>query len=220
MRRVSVADEVFEALARAILDGRFEAGSKLPSERTLAEELEASRVLVRQAIHRLGDLGLLRIRQGAATTVRALADVDDVRVLELLYRLGDPSEMNPYVIERQYMNGLSLLELASIRGTDEARQEILRITTEEAPVEGDDFLPFEQTFWLAVADASQNPIFRMELSWWYRTIGSSLPRPAIVAQTSIALRVAFHRELARRLVAREDAVAHYRAIVCPMLEGS
>lgn len=222
-RRTSVADEAFDELARAILSGELPAGSKLPSERELEQTLGASRVLIRQAIHRLGDMGLVRVRQGAATEVQPLSEMRDVRVLELLYRLGHRSgerrsDMDPFVVERQYMNGASLLELAELRGTDAQREEVLRVVNQEAPGEHEPFLPFEQKFWHAVAAATNNPIFRMELSWWYRVVGDSMPRPTSVVQTPTALRVAFHRELARRLVAREQTVAYYFSVVRPILE--
>lgn len=219
-RRTSVADEAFDELARAILSGELPAGSKLPSERELAETLGASRVLIRQAIHQLGDMGLLRVRQGAATRVEPLSEMRDVRVLELLYRLGgNRAEMDPYVVERQYMNGASLLELAELRGTDAQRAEVLRVVQEEAPQHGDPFLPFEQKFWHAVAAATNNPIFQMELTWWYRVVGDSMPRPSTVVETPLALRIAFHRELARRLIARDETVAYYLSVVRPILDA-
>lgn len=219
-KRTSVADEARDELARSILSGEYPAGSKLPSERELAETLGASRVLIRQAIHELGKMGLLRVRQGAATRVEPLSEMRDVRVLELLYRLGgDRGEMDPYVVERQYMNGASLLELAELRGTDAQLDEVLRVVNEEAPREGEPFLPFERTFWHAVAAATNNPIFRMELTWWYRVMADAMPRPSSVAQTPLALRIAFHRELATRLIARNEACAYYLSVVRPILES-
>lgn len=219
-RRTSVADEAFDELARSILSGQLAAGTKLPSERELEQTLGASRVLIRQAIHRLGDLGLLRVRQGAATRVQSLDAIEDVRVLELLYRLGERrAEMDPYVIERQYMNGASMLELAELRGRDEQRSAVMEIVRTDAPNEDEPFLPFEQKFWHAVAAATNNPIFRMELSWWYRTVGEAMPRPNVVVETPLALRIAFHHELARRLVARDQTAQYYWSIVRPILDN-
>jgi DNA-binding FadR family transcriptional regulator len=219
--RTRVADAVFEQLAAAIVGGDYPAGETLPSERTLAEELQASRVLVREAIHRLAEIGLVRVRQGAATEVLSVEDATDVRVLELVYRLGD--RLSPryevYVIERQYMNGVALLELAAKNATLDEKRAIERWVEERAPSSADRFLDFEQGFWIEVAEAAGNPILEAELRWWYGLVGERMPRPQSVASTPLPFRIAFHRELARRLATGEDAVAYYLSIVRPILDG-
>jgi GntR family transcriptional regulator, transcriptional repressor for pyruvate dehydrogenase complex len=68
--RRSVPDEVFDQLVTDILDGELVPGSELPAERRLAEVLGVSRPAVREALQRLGQAGLIEVRQGDATTVR------------------------------------------------------------------------------------------------------------------------------------------------------
>jgi GntR family transcriptional repressor for pyruvate dehydrogenase complex len=220
-RRPRVADDAFEHLAREILAGTFAPGSALPSERDLADRLGVSRVLVRQAIHRLADLGLLEVRQGASTRVGDPAQSPDLRMVELAYRLGTrlPARLQAFVIERQYMNGVSLLELASLRATDAGRADVLACVERES--EGvrtaADVARLERAFWEAIAAAGGNAIFEAELRWWYRIVGDRMPRPRRVVETPVAARVAFHRELARCLVERRDPLALYLAVVRPLL---
>lgn len=222
-RRPRVADDAFEHLAREILAGTFAPGSALPSERDLAERLGASRVLVRQAIHRLADLGLLEVRQGAATRVGDPTKSPDLRMVELVYRLGArlPPRLSTFVIERQYMNGASLIELASLRASDEARARVLARVEEEASSvrSAADVARLERAFWEEIAIAGGNAIFEAELRWWYRLVGDRMPRPRRVLETPPATRVAFHRELAVRLAERRDPLALYLAVVRPLLEG-
>lgn len=222
-RRPRVADDAFEHLAREIFAGTFAPGSALPSERALADRLTASRVLVRQAIHRLADLGLLEVRQGASTRVRDPAESPDLRMIELAYQLGTrlPARMQAFVIERQYMNGASLLELASIRATDDARARVLaRVDEDGASARTAAHVArLERAFWEEIAAAGGNAIFEAELRWWYRIVGDRMPRPARVLETPVATRVAFHRELAVRLVERRDPLAFYLAVVRPLLES-
>ncbi len=68
-RRSHVADDVFDQVAAAILRGDLAPGSSLPPERALAEQFGTSRIIARQAIHRLAEYGLVRVRQGGATIV-------------------------------------------------------------------------------------------------------------------------------------------------------
>jgi DNA-binding FadR family transcriptional regulator len=67
----SVVDVVTEALFTAILDGTYGPGARLPAERELAAELDASRVSVRAAVRRLVDAGVIITRHGSGATVLA-----------------------------------------------------------------------------------------------------------------------------------------------------
>src|SRR5215510_2585730 len=77
------ADPVFEHLASAIIDGSLPPGSALPPERELAERFDVSRLIVRQAVHKLADIGLVRVRQGGPSQVVHPNDARDLRVIEL-----------------------------------------------------------------------------------------------------------------------------------------
>jgi GntR family transcriptional repressor for pyruvate dehydrogenase complex len=59
------AEDIMRSLETALLDGTYPAGSRLPSERQLAEEFGVSRNTVREAIQRLEARSLLRVKAGA-----------------------------------------------------------------------------------------------------------------------------------------------------------
>jgi GntR family transcriptional repressor for pyruvate dehydrogenase complex len=67
--RVSVPDQVFDRLREAILDGEYGPGERLPSQRALAADLAVNMSTVREALGRLEQLRLVRVRHGEATTV-------------------------------------------------------------------------------------------------------------------------------------------------------
>ena len=71
VKRASVKDQVFEQLRDQIVSKAWPAGSKIPSENTLAQKLGVSRVSIREALQMLTSLGLLQTRQGGGTFVRA-----------------------------------------------------------------------------------------------------------------------------------------------------
>jgi GntR family transcriptional repressor for pyruvate dehydrogenase complex len=68
--RKSACDEVFDQLAANIAGGGLAVGEALLSERRLAEVLGVSRPVVREALQRLENAGLVEVRQGGSTTVR------------------------------------------------------------------------------------------------------------------------------------------------------
>lgn len=87
-QRRRIHEEVGEQLRDAILDGRFEAGQKLPPERELAEEFQVNRTSVREAIKVLEGLGLVTVRQGDGATVQPLMDASFDILALMVYRNG------------------------------------------------------------------------------------------------------------------------------------
>jgi DNA-binding LacI/PurR family transcriptional regulator len=63
--------QVFEALNREILTGRYAAGKKFPSEAALAKRFHASRITVGRAVRDLQQRGLVERFAGSGTYVRA-----------------------------------------------------------------------------------------------------------------------------------------------------
>lgn len=62
-------DRVYDYIVSQIITGAFALNSRLPTEMQLAERLSVSRPVVRQALRRLKDDGLVVSRQGAGTYV-------------------------------------------------------------------------------------------------------------------------------------------------------
>jgi DNA-binding FadR family transcriptional regulator len=220
---VAAGDVVFDQLAGAILRGDLPARSALPPERVFAERYGVSRIIVRQAVHRLADMGLVRVRQGGATTVLDPEEATDLRVLALLYRLA-PNEASLIdrndMIEKQYLQGLSMVSVAARRAGDESLRRIARLVDayaegdhKHAPVE-----ELEEQFWRALAKAGGNRIFVIEVAWWYEVLRER-PLPKSVSSLSRKMRVAFYIELARRLVERERPLEFYVDVMGPILDG-
>ncbi len=93
--RTGLVDAVFRRLRDAILVGELPAGGRVPAERTLVQRFGVSRPVVRQALARLEHAGLVRVQQGAATTVRdwrtegglaVLLDLADTTAMGTLHR--------------------------------------------------------------------------------------------------------------------------------------
>lgn len=70
-----LADRVYHLLFSRISNGDYPANGKLPSEKALADEFGVSRPILREALERLRDQGLIHSRQGAGSFVREVRSV-------------------------------------------------------------------------------------------------------------------------------------------------
>lgn len=68
-RSATLADKVYEQLFGWISNGQYARQSKLPSENELARSFEVSRPVIRDALKRLRDDGVIYSRQGAGSFV-------------------------------------------------------------------------------------------------------------------------------------------------------
>jgi GntR family transcriptional repressor for pyruvate dehydrogenase complex len=66
----ALAERVYHLIYSRISNGDYPANQKLPPEKTLAEEFGVSRPIVRAALERLREQGLVHSRQGAGSFVR------------------------------------------------------------------------------------------------------------------------------------------------------
>ncbi|MDR3665038.1 MAG: GntR family transcriptional regulator [Mycobacterium sp.] len=120
IKRRSVADEVHEQLLRQLVGGNTPPGSRLPSERRLAEVLGVSRPVVREAIQRLIASGHLDVRQGDGTIVNDVTRTGGLDLLPyLLVDAPDGAMVNPSVVRsvlevREYL-GPWIAERAAAR---------------------------------------------------------------------------------------------------------
>ncbi len=74
--RGGLTDRVIEQLRDRIADGTWPLHHRLPVESTLAKDLGVGRSTVREAVRVLVHAGLLEVRQGAGTYVRARREID------------------------------------------------------------------------------------------------------------------------------------------------
>ncbi len=65
-----LSDRVYESMLALIVSGDLPENSRLPTERELSQRYSVSRVIIREALSRLRDDGLVESRQGSGTYVR------------------------------------------------------------------------------------------------------------------------------------------------------
>lgn len=111
--RQSVADQVFDQLLRAILNGENAPGSQLPPERELATQAGVNRQAVREALQRLRQIGLVDIVHGGGITVLDWRSSAGLALLPMLVVAHDTA-VDPAVSR-------SIMELRAVIGADAAR---------------------------------------------------------------------------------------------------
>lgn len=154
--RRSLSDTVFERIQRAIKSGAYAVDERLPTEHALAAEFQVSRPVIRDALQRLRDQGLIYSRRGAGSFVREQGVREP---------LGFGQMENLSDLEHCYNFRLTIepeaAAMAARRHSPEALQKIrtaltlLRDATNRQSHRADaDFM-----FHLSIAQASGNPYF-------------------------------------------------------------
>jgi len=146
-----------------IIDGSWIVGNRIPSEPELMTVLGVGRNTVREAIKTLTSTGILEIRRGSGTFVRARTDIGG-----LFGKHTSVNEMK-YVFEVKHALEAEAVQLACERRTDEDVR-ILRRLTEERDVVVEDLADVDLAFHIAVVNAAYNPILKDLLAGILETV--------------------------------------------------
>lgn len=218
--RQRVADHVFETLAKAILAERFTPGEPLPTQRALAKQFNISALVVRQAIHRLEELGLVRVRQGSSTIVLDPEESTDIRLIQLRLELAQPEPaLFRAVLESQVLFVVPLLVLAERRITPEqvaVLDYIVNGLGENASAE--DARKFRIAYWTQVADAGGNAMYRQQIRWWGRMTSELRRRARDFDTFGARVVIDVYRRLNQAFAKHEGAVGVYLKSIEPLLD--
>ncbi|MDH5675939.1 MAG: GntR family transcriptional regulator [Myxococcales bacterium] len=218
--RQRVADHVFEHLARAIFRGELKAGKPLPTQRELARQFKISALVVRQAIHRLEDLGLVRVRQGSTTIVLDPAESSDIRLIQLQMELADPKEnLASAAFENQVLFLIPLLALAERRITKEELA-VLNYLIDQAEAkkpDGNAARDFRIEFFRQIAKATRNTLFQQQVRWWSSLLADLERRGRDYKVPPVPANYEFYRQLTASLARGQGTVKFYLDMVEPLL---
>ncbi len=219
-------DKIYAAIVQGIMDSDFKPGERLPSEAALAERFNVSRPLVREALARLRDHGLVYSRRGSGSYVhhgphRALlqfAPVENIADIQrcLAFRATVEGRAAGLAAENHDPRSLALIE--------SAMQELERvIQTGELGVEAD------FAFHRSVAAASDNDYFLQTLDLLAEQVrvGMTVMRNLSLLKPTARLRhvqdehlVIFEAIKARNVQTASEAMSkHIDNAACRMLEG-
>ena len=158
LRHDRLSDQVKDVLERAILEGDFKPGDKLPPEDQIAEKLKVSKVTAREALREMESEGLIEKRRGmhGGSFVAQPGSEKIGQVVVNYYRFGGltPEELCEF---RQILEP-ALVALAAERRTEEDLRAIKENIdeVEKAIREGKPNQPKAITFHRLIADACHN----------------------------------------------------------------
>lgn len=227
----SLADDLFRQIASNILDGGYPVGANLPPERQLAEQHGVNRHVVREAVKRAEQIGLVKSRQGGGTAVLDFEHTAGLDALALLaeYAAEDLAGARLWRagFEMRAAIGTDLARLCALRADAAAKADLLAIAHQlKAAPKDAGIVALDLRFWERMLDGADNIAYRLaynslirsaqaapelQLGWTIRELETSDFRipiaEAIVAGDSAAAEAATRTSLRGAIVAIDAAIA-------------
>jgi GntR family transcriptional regulator, transcriptional repressor for pyruvate dehydrogenase complex len=186
----ALSDTVAQQLLKQIDKGTFARGGKLPTEAVLAEQFGVSRTVIREAISRLKNEGVVEPRQGSGVFV---AGHGAIRPLRIDYAEAiEPGAVVQILALRRAIEAEVAAEAALRRSAaDIAAIDAALADIDRAVVDGDDGVAQDVAFHRAIAAATGNPYFLKTLTF----LNQYLEAGTVVTRRNEALREDFSRQV-------------------------
>lgn len=154
-------EEIADQIKQLIYSGVFKPGDKLPSERELANQFKAGRMVVREALRTLEHSGLIFIRQGSSGGA-FIKDIDTtpiIRSISDMIKTGNVTLQN--LTEVRLGIEMLILQLAFEKMTDEDLVLLKKNIeeSEEKVLKGVRILEENTEFHILLAKATKNPLY-------------------------------------------------------------
>jgi DNA-binding FadR family transcriptional regulator len=215
--------QIAEALTARITSGEYKAGSRLPSERDLAQAFSVSRPTVREAVIALELDGLVEVRVGAGVFVRP--DRPQVG--------GAGPDVGPFeLLEARRIIESEICAVAAARITPERLEALEALVSEMERQNQHDVVQSERTdrrFHETIAEATENTQLQaVMVSLWDARARSPLIRRMSVKALAAGVKptISEHREILDALSRRDPAAAraamhdHLSRVIASLLEAT
>jgi DNA-binding FadR family transcriptional regulator len=161
VQSIKVFEQIAVQIEKRILSGELRSGDRLPTERELAEQFQASRTAVREAMKILAQKGLVEMRPGRGTIVIDGAPEAMQNSIGLVMKLqvGEVGGSDNLVEVREIFE-TEIAALAAARAKDEeiaAMREAIRVM-DESLNDADAYIAADNQFHQALAKATQNSL--------------------------------------------------------------
>jgi GntR family transcriptional repressor for pyruvate dehydrogenase complex len=155
--RESAVADIARQLLSQLLSGRISPGTRLPSERRLAESLQVGRSTIREALKALDVLGIIEVRQGDGTYLRQTTSDLLPQAIGWGLMLGRP-QVHDLIEARRHIE-MSIAELAAERASSDDLAALRRhLDGMRAATDGAAFVEADVAFHLALAKAAGNTV--------------------------------------------------------------
>jgi DNA-binding FadR family transcriptional regulator len=169
----SLPDQIFGRLLGEIVAGEHPPGTALASERQLTAELGVNRHVVREALKRLEQVGLVQINQGGATRVLDFRRTAGLDLLALIAERAEALEgvlpLLGHGLEMRASIGADVARLAARRATGDERRAITE-AAEALAGAGEDQVVADRRFWQLLLDAAGNLAYQLAFNSLIRAV--------------------------------------------------
>ncbi len=207
-----VSEKVANELKRAISDGVFRVGERLPPERELAEQMGVSRPSVREAIQLLEVQGILETVHGGGSIVRNITEQEIRKPIEILIE-GDKQKILELTEVRALMDTWAARQAAKNRSPEELKA--IRVYLEEMERDfnkGRAQPELDVKFHSEIAAAAHNTIFLHMISNIYQMISYSIEvhwEQVLVSREAQKKIMNHHRNIFEAIQARDPDAAEF-----------
>lgn len=177
IERQTTADLVVDRIARVIRERKLAAGERLPGEHELVEQLQVSRSVLREALARLQNMGLVDVRRGRGTFVGSATSLANcVRLLRSAVTVS-PQELQAYAELRSAIE-VQAARQAAERATEDDLVELTALLKKL----DDDGLPYSAAmeadfaFHRKLLDMAGNPLMRNLMEVIYEFVLAQMVR--------------------------------------------
>lgn len=175
--------KVSEQILRAIIEGKYEVGDRLPPERELSEQMGVSRNSIREALGTLQALNIVSSHAGSGTYIE---NVPDSKELEALILPVIEEGENPSVVfeaRRVFEPGVIEQAIPSLEDRDFGVLRQILNDMENLLDSGNYEEAYEVNarFHLYIANAVENPIVRNSMSSLWKQTHNELLREAVAS---------------------------------------
>jgi GntR family transcriptional repressor for pyruvate dehydrogenase complex len=203
----SVAAVVADRLERLIADGELLDGSRMPSERSLAELLGVSRTSVREAVRELWLKGLVDRRQGQGTFVTSARTLKDAFLSHVHDRVADAELTVINVMDYRAALEPPIAARAAERAGPADVSALQKILSDmEAARSARRTAELDAAFHHAVAHATANPLLMQVVEFSSAWLNSTR-REALQSPRRRAMSIRSHGAVVRAIIARDPEAA-------------
>ncbi len=162
----SLPDQVFAQLLADIIQGRHPPSSLLPAEGKLAEVLAVNRHVVRVALKRLAQLGLIRVAPGGHAEVLDFHQTAGLDLLGLVAQHGLPADRLLLhwrsTLEMRAAIAVDAARLCALRGEADVRLALPALTLQMLHTDDDQALyALEMRYWDTIVTGADNIAYRL-----------------------------------------------------------
>jgi GntR family transcriptional repressor for pyruvate dehydrogenase complex len=164
-REATLANRVTHEIEQLIVNGRLKTDKRIPSERDLAGQFGVSRTVVREAVRGLVAKGLLEVKPGSGTIVRAPTARSVTQSMSLFLRGSQADLSYDKVHEVRRVLEIEIAGLAAARRTPDDLATLEQILQQMADMRTDPerFPQLDVLFHAALASATHNELFALLL---------------------------------------------------------